>query len=149
MTSELTRVLNQSRAIDYVFGIDIPCLVGRGKGIDLQDALAKLRDKTTGTNGVFLNRCFCDLVSSMKHADDTGFYCYRAIESLRHHCAATHDLSGAGNAKQWEKFREVAGCMEETLREIKLAADPLRHGEAVGGSAEDRVKLFTRNMGRR
>lgn len=139
---EVTRVLNQSREIDYVFGIDIPCITKRGKGVDLQDALVKLRDKTVGANGVFLNRCFADLVSSMKNADDTGFYCYRAIESLRHHCAAVHGLSDAGKTRQWEKFREVSGCTEETLREIKLAADPLRHGEASGSNVEDRVKLF-------
>jgi hypothetical protein len=29
----------------------------------------------------------------MKHANDTGFYCYRAIESLRKHCAVLHGLS--------------------------------------------------------
>jgi len=140
---EVIRVLNQSREIDYVFGIDIPCLAERVKVIDLQDALVNLRDKMIGANGVFLNRCFADLVSSMKHADDTGFYCYRAIESLRHHCAAMHSLSGAGKARQWEKFREVSGCTEETLREIKTAADPLRHGEASGVNDEGRVKLFT------
>jgi len=54
---EVTRVLNQSRGIDYVFGIDIPCLAERAKSIDLQDALLKLRDKTVGPNGVFLHRC--------------------------------------------------------------------------------------------
>lgn len=140
---EITRVLNHSREIDWVFGIDIPCLTERGKGIDLQDALVKLRDKTIGENGVFLNRCFADLVSSMKHADDTGFYCYRAIESLRHHCAAVHGLTEAGKARQWEKLREVSGCTEENLRKIKSAADPLRHGEASGGNTEDRTKLFT------
>ena len=140
---EVTRILNQSREIDYVFGIDIPCLAERGKAIDLQDALVRLRDKTIGPSGVFLHRCFSDLASSMKHADDTGFYSYRAIESLRHHCAAVHGLSGADKSKQWEKFREVSGCDEETLRAIKAAADPPRHGDASGINAEDREKLFT------
>jgi len=139
---EVTRVLNQSRGIDRVFGIDIPCLAERGKSVELQEALPKLRDKTIGPNGVFLNRCFSDLAFSIKHADDTGFYCYRAIESLRHHCAAVHGLSKAEKSRQWEKFREVAGCDEQTLLSIKAAADPLRHGEASGARSEDREKLF-------
>lgn len=42
---EVIRVLNQSREIDYVFGIDIPCLAERVKVIDLQDALVNLRDR--------------------------------------------------------------------------------------------------------
>jgi hypothetical protein len=140
---EISRVLSQSRGIDFVFGIDVPCLVERGKSVDLQAALLKLRDKTLGLNGMFLHRCFGDLVSSMKHADDTGFYCYRAIESLRHHCSAVHGLSAAEKSKQWEKFRAVSGCSEETLRAIKAAADPLRHGGVSGSSSDDRAKLFT------
>lgn len=31
---EIFRVLNRSRNIDYVFGIDIPCLAERGKSVD-------------------------------------------------------------------------------------------------------------------
>lgn len=139
---EVTRVLNPSRSIDYVFGIDIPCLADRGQAVDVEAELLKLREKTTGANGVFLHRCFNDLVSAMKHADDTGFYCYRAVESLRHHCAAVHSLSAMDKSKQWEKFREVAGCNEDILRTIKVAADPLRHGVPAGGTSDDRAKLF-------
>lgn len=140
---EITRVLNQSREIDYVFGIDIPCLADRDNTVDLQDALFKLREKTIGPNGMLLNRCFSDLVSAMKHADDTGFYCYRAIESLRHHCAAVHGLSADNKSTQWAKLREVSGSDEQTIRAIKAAADPLRHGEAHAVDSEDRAKLLT------
>lgn len=140
---EITRVLNYSLNIDRVFGIDIPCISERGSGVDIQNALAKLRDKSIGENGIFLNRCFADLASSMKHAGDTGFYCYRAIESLRHHCAARCGLTDASKARQWEQFREVSGSTEEAIRKIKLAADPLRHGEAFNCTGEERGKLFT------
>lgn len=140
---EVTRVLNQSRGVDHMFGIDIPCLAERGKAIDLNDAMAKLIAKTIGPNGVFLHRCFNDLISSMKHAYDTSFYCYRAIEALRHHCAALNGLSEAEKPKQWEKFREVSGCEEQTLRTIKEAADPLRHGEVSGVDSNEREMLFT------
>lgn len=139
---EITRVLNLCREIDYVFGIDIPWLAERNKEIDLVVALASLREKTAGPNGIFLNRCFSDLAASMKHADDTAFYCYRAIESLRHHCASEHSLTDESKAMQWEKFRQVSGCSEDILRQIKVAADPLRHGEATGGNSDDRASLF-------
>lgn len=140
---ELTRVLKQEPPTDHVFGIDIPCLAERGKDVDFSEAFAKVRGKTTGRNGVYLNRCFGDLVSAMKHADDTGFYCYRAIEALRHHCAAVHSIAHESKAAQWQKFREIARCEEETLREIKAAADPVRHGDVVGSTAADRQRLFT------
>ncbi|XLX39468.1 hypothetical protein ACK25U_17150 [Ectopseudomonas mendocina] len=140
---EITRVLNQSREIDYVFGIDIPCIASRNDIIDLQDTLLKLREKTIGPNGMLLNRCFSDLVSAMKHADDTGFYCYRAIESLRHHCAAVHSLPADNKSTQWAKLREVSGSDEQTIRAIKAAADPLRHGETHTADSENRASLLT------
>jgi hypothetical protein len=140
---EVTRVLNPDRGIDHVFGIDIPCLAGRVKDSDLADALARIREKLTGKHGLYLNRCFSDLTSAMRNADDTGFYCYRAIESLRHHCASVHNLSDQSKPRQWEKLREVAKCDEAVLRELKSAADPLRHGEPAASTSADRARLFT------
>lgn len=139
---EVTRALNQTRGVNLVFGIDIPCLRERGKNIDLDAELIKLRNKMIGPNGVYLNRCFNDLVSAMKHADDTGFYCYRAIESLRHHCAAIYGLSSTEKSTQWKKFREVTGCDEDTLRSTKESADPLRHGENTGITSDNRGALL-------
>lgn len=134
---QITRVINKSRGVDYVFGIEVPCLVERGKNIDLNSEVSKLHDKLTEHNGVLLSRCFNDLVSAMKHATDTGFYCYRAIESLRHHCAANHGLESTSKPTQWQKFREVASCSEATLLTIKAAADGPRHGEAMGISSDE------------
>ncbi len=90
--AQLTRVLNPDREIDYVFGIDIPCLAARGQSVDLQQGMLRLLQKVSGPNALYLHRCFSDLASSMRHPDDTAFYCYRAIESLRHHCAARMGL---------------------------------------------------------
>jgi len=140
---EVTRVLKRDQGIDYVFGIDIPVLAKRGSDVDLNEALKSLRTHTAGALGFFVHRCLADLVSSMKNADDTGFYCYRAVESLRHHCAARHGLAQSDKATQWQKFREVSGASEETLRAIKAAADPLRHGESTSTTSGDRARLFT------
>jgi hypothetical protein len=140
--AQITRVLNPDRGIDYVFGIDIPCLAERGQAIDLQQGMLRLMQKASGPTALFLHRCFSDLASSMRHPDDTAFYCYRAIESLRHHCATREGLTGAPKARQWEKFRELAGCTEGQIGEIKTAADPLRHGEAAKVTSADRARLF-------
>ena len=139
---EITRVLSLERNIDYVFGIDIPCVANRNPPVDLNLALSTLRDKTYGDDGVFLRRCFVDLVSAMKHADDTGFYCYRAIESLRHHCASLNGLRNTNKAQQWQKFREVAEVSEESIIVIKRTADPLRHGEPETDVTIDRAEIF-------
>lgn len=83
---EITRVFNPSNKVDYVYGFDIPIIEKRSNSRNLDKKLSDLLKKIAGPSGIYLNRCFNDLVSSMKHADDTGFYCYRAIESLRNHC---------------------------------------------------------------
>jgi hypothetical protein len=139
---QITRVINQIRGIDYVFGIDVPCLADRVKPAELNDTVLKLREKTSGVNGLYFQRCFGDLNSAIKHADDTGFYCYRALESLRHHCAAVNGLAAADKSKQWEKFRAVAGHDEPTLREIKAAADAVRHGDVGNAVNVDRAWLL-------
>jgi len=139
---EIRRVLNRGLGIDYVFGIDIPCIVERNKAIDFDKEILRIREKTHGIEGVYLHRCFTDLVTAMKNAEDTGFYCYRAIESLRQHCILKYQIDPEKKAEQWQKVRELAKCDEATLREIKAAADPLRHGDLVNVTSCDRAKLF-------
>ncbi len=138
----IARVVNRERGVDYVFGIDTPCLAPRAEAIDVDAEILKLRDKTIGPHGIYLNRCFGDLVSAMKHADDTAFYCYRAIESMRHHCAATNGITDESKAVQWAKFREMAGCDESQIMTIKTAADGLRHGNPMESLSYDRSAIL-------
>jgi hypothetical protein len=140
---EITRVINRERNVDWVFGIDIPCIAERRKSSDIQKALNGLNKLGLGKAGVFFHRCFSDLVSAMRHADDTGFYCYRALESLRLHCAARYGLSEDSKADQWAKFRAVTGCDKTTIKSIKDAADPVRHGDVANMNSSDRVFLLT------
>lgn len=138
---EIRRVLHPELVINYVFGIGIPCIEERNKSIDLSARIASIREKTTGVEGVLLNRCFNDLVMAMKHPEDTGFYCYRAIESLRQHCTVKFNLTRNKSA-QWEKLREMAQCDEDTIRYIKAVADPVRHGDVMSIMSDDRKTLF-------
>jgi hypothetical protein len=139
---EIRRVLNPELEVDHVYGIDIPCLTERSNGIDTVKRITEIRSKTLGTEGVYLHRCFADLASAMKHADDTGFYCYRAIESLRQHCILKFGFDPSKKETHWAKLRELAGCTEEILREIKTAADPIRHGDVTKLTSDQRKRLF-------
>jgi hypothetical protein len=139
---EISRVLSPERQIDYVFGIDIPFLTARAEGKDINEELLKLRKKTVGEQGLLITRCFNDLTFAIKYVEDTGFYCYRAIESLRHHCANSKGLKDAGKTIQWSALREFSGVDEASLRAVKEAADALRHGEASGNSTMHRDELL-------
>jgi hypothetical protein len=141
---EITRVINRERGVNWVYGIDTPVLVDRNKALDVQAAMNQLHGKIAGPNGVFLRRCLGDLVSAMKNATDTAFYCYRAIESLREHSAAVNGVAAADRDQRWKKFREVAGVARDAIEPIAEAAKPVRHGGVARVTDADRVQLFTR-----
>lgn len=140
---EITRVICHQLGVDYVFGIDIPCVANRRVLPDIGAALNELNKKTDHEHGVFLNRCFTDLTFAMKHADDTAFYCYRAIESLKNHCAAVNGLAEKGRDEQWKKFREISTCNEATIRKIKIEADQLRHGGDPHGTGANNEMILS------
>lgn len=141
---EVTRVINRTLGIDYVFGIDIPCIADRNKAIDKSRWLSLIRQKSSGREGILLHRCFNDLIMAMKSPEDTGFYCYRAIESLRQHCIMKFSLPPDDKTKQWEKLRNIAGCDKSTILDIKSAADAVRHGDISSLTSQDREALFTK-----
>jgi hypothetical protein len=144
---EITRVINRGHNIDVVFGIEIRCLEERGKSLDLQAEMQKLIVRSSGENGTLIARCMRDLISAMKDSNDSAFYCYRAIESLKNHCAIVNSLTMTNDRAQWDRFRETAGCDKDMLMGIKEQADPVRHGSNAGLTGEQREKLFLTTWG--
>lgn len=140
---EVTRVLNRKLNVDFIFGIDIACITERCRSVS-DENIAKLRDKFIGVDGIFFHRSLNDFIAAMKNADDTGFYCYRAIESLRQQCARKYDIDLKNKGQQWEKLREISGTEETILREIKSAADPTRHGDVHSMDSTNRAALLTK-----
>lgn len=139
---EVVRVYAPELSIDYVFGVEMPCLEQRGATIDLNNVLPDIFKKTSGPLGMFVNRCLHDLALSMKYADDTAFYCYCAIESLRQHCTIKDGLQSAKDAEKWNQFRQISGCSRESIDVIKSYADPLRHGTPCGTTSDERATIF-------
>ncbi len=139
---EIARIVNPVDDLDAVLGIDIPCLVERNKDLNVEQRFREIHAKATGEHGVLLHRCLADLSAAMQHADDTGFYCYRAIEALRQHCARTHGIGLDKKSEQWSRFHQVAGTTEEAVRHLKDAADATRHGDVVPITSDERKDLF-------
>ncbi|UUV07144.1 hypothetical protein [Ruegeria sp. YS9] len=141
---EITRVVNHSKGVDYVYGIEVPCISEpRGK-IDVDARLRKLRTLFLSEGGMFVSRCFNDLTSAIQHADDSPFYCYRAIEAIRRHCAVSHGLLDKDRSTQWQKFREVAGITKGEISFISEAAKDLRHGGLPNFSENFREDILTK-----
>ncbi|WP_159068968.1 hypothetical protein [Burkholderia metallica] len=140
---EIRRAICPEVGLDVVFGIDVPCIGELHRGVDLHARIAAMRPKLRGEPGVFLHRCLRDLIIAMKEPDDVAFHCYRAVESLRHHCIATRSLDPKDKATQWKTLREIAGCDESATRLLEKAAQATRHGEPQVVPEADAVGLLT------
>lgn len=135
---DMRRVVHRTKGIDLVYGIDVAVITNRLKRPSAEDIADKLAELSKGTAGNFIRRCFSDLISAIRYDIDTAFYCYRAVESLRHHNSFLLGLSNADKSSQWGSFRSAAKSSEKDLRFLKDLADPLRHGEVDPKRLEDR-----------
>ena len=137
---EIRQILNTEKKIDYVYGIDIPCIGERNKGKDINVEVQKIMAHWGGENGIFVRRCLNDLIMAMQHPDDTAFYCFRALESLKHYCRVRFKI--AGESGQWKKLGEITGTGKDDMEFIREKAFPTRHGDVVGITSDERAKMF-------
>lgn len=140
---EIVQMVRPNTPEKQVFGIDVPVLKGvvEAAGIQITDLLRLL----ARPDGHFLRHALADAREAIKSPRDTGFFCYRAIESLKNACAtrnAIHDL-----AKGWEAFRTEYLVDREDIMEVKRSADAVRHADLRRVSSlsdQDRASLFTK-----
>jgi len=137
---DIRQVLNEDKEIDYVFGIDIPCLEDRNRAIDVGSKLREMLPQLAGDGGMFIKRCLNDLTMAMKRPGDTGFYCFRAIETLRQYCKNHYNL--VSEADQWQQLSKITGYGKDYMEVVREFARPSRHGDAMPITSQDREKIF-------
>jgi hypothetical protein len=93
--------------------------------------------------GNYLRLCLSDLREAIRKPKDTGFFCFRAIESLTHYFANKNSLDKKKDSKKiWEIFKDEVGIIEEDIRSIMDYSDPVRHGGTINISPEERQKIL-------
>ena len=137
---EITQVLNRKLDINYVYGADIPCLSKRNDLGKFKEFWEKISSAPPNER-LFIDRCFSDLTLAITHPLDTPFYCYRAIESLRHLCAIRYELSK--ESEQWQKLSELSGKSWDDTKNIKDFANDARHGNHKSFTGSQRESFFT------
>ena len=80
-------------------------------------------------------RAMSDYRDAIINAHDTGFYCQRAIESLRHHFPG-------GKSAQWKSLRTSLNIDVSYFNWIKSYGDAQRHGETPFMSGEERRRAL-------
>lgn len=139
---EITRIVNKELNIDYVFGIETHLIEKRNLNKDLNLELQKILDLIfkERENAIFIRRCLNDLVNAMKNPIDTGFYCYRAIESLKQYCKYKYNLEK--EADQWKKLSNITGFNKDKIKLIREFSLTTRHGDIKSISDENRGKIL-------
>jgi hypothetical protein len=135
---EITKAFDPQLSATQVFGVDIPVVSHRAQGRDIAALVNAIFPLCYGRDAVFLRRCLSDLTASLKRLDDTAFYCYRALESLRQSFG-----TGLSDGEQWKAMAQALGSSKEDMEPLQRAAFPARHGAAKLLTDDERGKLYT------
>ncbi len=109
------------------------------------DTLFKLlfSDGLTQSNQTQCRRALADLREAILSSDDTGLYCYRAVESIRQCYIDPKD--GGNDSLSWERMRDFLRIARPWLDEMrKNYRNPLAHGKEVEMSGEEREQAMQR-----
>ncbi len=124
----------ESNGQQVVFGVGIPELEATQKERPLPiDELFRVVIKSE-----HLRRALGDLRETIRSTLDTGFFCYRAVESISQHFTKENEDKKLG----WERMRNSLRIDKSWIEDIKELADMQRHGKTPYMSGKDRVLVM-------
>jgi hypothetical protein len=135
---EVTEVIDSMGNCPIVFGIGIPAIerAASDAGVTFESIMKVFKD----AKGGYLQRCLADLREAIRVPKDTGFFCYRAIESLRQFFL--REKGAKDDKASWEMLRSELAVDRADIETIKQMADPVRHGDSAAISGDQRAKTF-------
>ena len=77
----------------------------------------------------FARHALADLRAALEYPDDTAFYAYRAIETVRQSFVRGDSDTDAARRKSWQALRDALNVDPESLDQARTLARPRRHGE--------------------
>ena len=139
--AEIVQMIRPDTPQKHVFGINVPALEGivTEAGIQVGHIFSALGKP----QGDYLRLALADLREAIKSPKDTGFFCYRAIESLKNCCAKRSNVANVNDG--WEFFRRTYDFDKNEIMSIKAFADDVRHGNysnVNGITDKDRADTF-------
>jgi hypothetical protein len=137
---EIVQVIRPDSIEPVVFGVDIPTLKPEA---DMAGRFTNAMRLFADTKGAYLQRCLADLREAIRSPRDTGFFCYRAVESLRQFFVA--EAGASSDRASWELMRSTLKVERSAFDYIKSFADVPRHGGSKGISDGERADVFLVN----
>lgn len=136
---EIIQMIDSIGGPPIVFGVGISVInkSAESAGVKFENIVSTYGD----TKGQYLQRCLADLREAIRAPKDTGFFCYRGIESLRQFFL--QEMKAKDDRISWELLRSELAVERGDIEIVKGFADPIRHGGSGGISDEERAKVFT------
>jgi hypothetical protein len=140
---EITEMIDSLGNSPIVFGVVIPAVQDSAKnaGVTFDSIMKVFKDIQSG----YLQLCLADLREAIRVPRNTGFFCYRAIESLRQFFV--HEKGAKNDKASWEMLRSELDIDKSNIDMIKRLADPVRHGGSVAISDSERSEVFKLTWG--
>ena len=140
---EIIQMIDSMPNPPVVFGVGIPTIEHSASAADISfhAILSIFGDE----KGQYLQRCLSNLREAIRAPKDTGFFCYRGIESLRDFFV--NEKGAKDKSSSWELFRTELSVTRADIELIKAFADPIRHGAGVTISDQERANVFSITWG--
>jgi len=92
----------------------------------------------------FARLALADLRAALEYPDDTAFYSYRAIETVRQSFLSGSTDTETERRKSWQTMRETLSLDRHSLDQVRDLAMPRRHGgaERPGPSEAQRLQVL-------
>jgi hypothetical protein len=87
----------------------------------------------------YLRSALSDLNEAMSSPNDTGFYCYRAIETLLQEFKVPEKME---NKDAWPRFRDALRVTQKWIKPLTDNSKWNRHGELRAISGQERLSLM-------
>ncbi len=143
---EITSIIDPDSGSYKVPSVQIDSLRRSESGREYNyDTLFKLlfAGGLTQTKQTQCRRALADLREAILSHDDTGLYCYRAVESIRQCYLDPKDRDD--DSPSWERMRNSLRIARPWLDDLKKNyRNPLAHGKEVGMSGEEREQAMHR-----
>lgn len=136
---EITSVVNPSGTLWQVFGVGEPSLAQSEseRPVGFPELWKVL---TSGAKTAPLQQALGDLREAIRAPHDTGFFCYRAIESLRQHYVEASD--GDNTGLSWDRLRAALRIDRLWINPLVESSKQHRHGGSPYSSGEERASAM-------
>jgi hypothetical protein len=147
--AEITVMIDPS-GDEWVFEREIPVLFNKFDSDEASDYINKMQALFEAGEAKYLHLSLRDFRLAITEPNETGFACYRAVESIRKHMHEIHDIPDDDNHRTdgWDKMHEELGTNQEEMIEMQQEfANERRHGGLELITDDQREHIFETTHG--